>query len=115
MSAHQAVDVVQLQLLEVGEHLARSKASHSKRLLRGAMREPPVQCGSDPPPRLRLGTVPQMEEIKEKWVGSAGRAPSSLHFRNIVFRKFTFFLHLSSKFLDLRRHYILCGRPYLLL
>ena len=91
MSAHQAVDVVQLQLLEVGEHLARSKASHSKSLLRGALREPPVQCGSDPPPRLRLGTVPQMEEIKEKWVGSAGRAPSSLHFRNIVFENLHFF------------------------
>ena len=114
MSAHQAVDVVQLQLLEVGEHLARSKASHSKRLLLGALREPPVQCGSDPPPRLRLGNVPQMEEIKEKWVGSAARAPSSLHFRNIVFENLHF-LHLSSKFLDLRRHYILCGRPYLLL
>ena len=91
MSAHQAVDVVQLQLLEVGEHLARSKASHSKRLLRGALREPLVQCGSDPPPRLRLGNVPQMEEIKEKWVGSAGRAPSSLHFRNIVFENLHFF------------------------
>ena len=107
MSAHQAVDVVQLQLLEVG-HLARSKASHSKRLLLGALREPPVQYGSDPPPRLRLGTVPQMEEIKEKWVGSAGRAPSSFFFRNIVFENLHS-LHLSSKFLDL------CGRPYLLL